>query len=582
MLIDSRSFTGASVQADICIVGAGPAGITLAMQLAGNGLDVCLIESGGLQPDPSTLRLNRGYNLGLPYSFGPGDRSRHLGGSSNCWGGFSQPWNEWDHFDRPWVRDSGWPFLLDELQPYYERARNLLKIDRNQFRIDWWSERLAGPDLARFPLDKHNLEDAMSALTPIRFGEYWREALAQSRRIRVLLWANATELVADEPATHIQKLRVRTLAGNAIDVDARRFVLACGGIETPRLMLASRAAMPAGIGNGHGLVGRYFMDHPRLRWGRVQLREAFRGNRLYDVAYNYIHTPLRHGDLQGSAVFRLPYEVQRSERLTNSQIWLRSLFRGETAEIVNSLVRMRRRLRAETPAGFEVLADLKTLGRHPIASGLTALGYLSGSHALVDRIVMEGIFEPEPNPESRVSLSGDLDAVGMPRAQIDWRLTANDRRAMERTMHLVADELERQDIADVDREADPAPGTERAVEGTWHYMGTTRMHASPARGVVDANCKVHGMGNLFIAGSSVFPTGGANHPTIQLLALAYRLGDHLIAGHGDRPVVAQTKHSAGETGMAANPPSADTPAAARPEAPDGAASKDRDQPSKTL
>ncbi|MEZ5659658.1 MAG: GMC family oxidoreductase [Burkholderiaceae bacterium] len=540
MLIDTRSFSQAQLQADVCIVGAGPAGITLALQLASSGLHVCLIESGGLEPEPKTLALNRGYNLGLPYSFGPGDRSRHLGGSSNCWGGFSQPWNDWDHFNRPWVRDSGWPFPLEALKPYYARARNLLRIDENQFSMDWWSERLSSPDLARLPFDPQNLEDAMSALTPIRFGEYWREALSQSRRIRVLLWANATELHADQPATRVHSATVRTLAGNALHVSARRFVLAAGGIETPRLLLASKGSMPAGLGNGKGLVGRYFMDHPRLRWGTVRLRDAFASNRLYDIAYNYIHTPLRHQQMQASAVLRLPYEVQRRERLTNSQIWLRSLFHGETPQLVHALVRMRRRVRGEIPIVASLGEDLATLSRRPVSSALTTLGYLSGSRALVEKLVIEGIFEPEPNPESRVSLSDDLDELGMPRVRIDWRLTANDRRVMERTMHLVADELERQDIADVERDESHADEHAFEVEGTWHYMGTTRMHASPACGVVNANCRVHGLSNLFIAGSSVFPTAGANHPTIQLLALAYRLGDHLIAGHGDLPAHAFT------------------------------------------
>lgn len=536
MLIDTRTLEQDTVQSDVCIVGAGPAGITLALQLASHGLEVCLIESGGLNAESDTLDLNRGYSLGLPYAFGPGNRSRHLGGSSNCWGGFTQRWAPWDHWDRPWVRDSGWPFRLETLEPYYARVENMLRIDGAQYSMEWWAQRLSAPDLARFPLDPQNLGDAMSALTPMRFGDYWREALSQSRRIRVLLWANACEIEADRPATRVTAVKMRTLSGRTLRATARRFVIAAGGIETPRLLLASRGSMPEGLGNGAGLVGRYFMDHPRLYWGDVRLRDAFAGNRLYDIKFNFIRTPLRIGQVQGSGVFRLPYPVQKRERLTNSQVWLRSFFYGESTGINMALSRMQQRLPGGRPPGFGFFADLATLLGQPVKTTATALGHLTRSRRFVDRMALEGIFEPEPNRESRVSLSGDMDPLGMPRAQVDWRLTANDWRTMDRTMNLVADELERQEIAEIVRE-DPVVEGQASVEGTWHHMGTARMHASASRGVVDADCRVHGLANLFIAGSSVFPTAGANHPTVQLLALAYRLGDHLAAGHGDEPAI---------------------------------------------
>ncbi|MEZ5742070.1 MAG: GMC family oxidoreductase, partial [Burkholderiaceae bacterium] len=153
----------------------------------------------------------------------------------------------------------------------------------------------------------------------------------------------------------------------------------------------------------------------------------------------------------------------------------------------------------------------------------------------------------EPNPQSRVSLSSERDPLGMPRVTVDWRLTDLDRRGFERTMSLVADELETQEIALVKRDEKVGPRSQREIEGTWHHMGTTRMHASPRSGVVDPQCRVHGIPNLYVAGASVFPTGGANHPTIQLLALAYRLADHLVERHDQDTVrVGGTPTQSGE------------------------------------
>jgi choline dehydrogenase-like flavoprotein len=137
--------------------------------------------------------------------------------------------------------------------------------------------------------------------------------------------------------------------------------------------------------------------------------------------------------------------------------------------------------------------------------------------------------EAEPNRDSRVTLSEHKDALGMNRVKVDWRLTELVKRTFDRTVTLLAEEMQRTGVADVQLdeplEGKPWPAQ---LEGTWHHMGTTRMHDSPTQGVVDRNCQVHGMSNLFVAGSSVFPTVGANFPTITIVAMTLRLSEHVL------------------------------------------------------
>jgi choline dehydrogenase-like flavoprotein len=283
------------------------------------------------------------------------------------------------------------------------------------------------------------------------------------------------------------------------------------------------------LGNRYGLVGRYFQDHPRIFNGIVDFVEPLRHNPLYDIKFHCIAEYLTIAGARISGQLRLPYEVQRKERLLDAQLWFRSLYAGEGEELVRSLYRLRQRLRGKRSMMPGLGPDLKELASRPLDALTYSYAHSSASRKLVRSVTMEMIVENEPNPASRVLLGDEVDALGMRRVKIDWRLTEASVRTVDRTFELIAQELQDKKIARVKLGPTIAStGWPSDLEGTYHHMGTTRINESPRLGVVDINCKMHGVANLYVAGSSVFPTSSSNHPTMTLVALALRLADRLV------------------------------------------------------
>ncbi|WER48965.1 GMC family oxidoreductase [Cupriavidus sp. WKF15] len=535
MFIDTRKVESDSiVQTTVCIIGAGVAGITLALELQRAGIATCLLESGGFKPDDETRDLYRGENIGLPYTFADGSRSRYLGGSSNCWGGWCRPLDPWDLERRDWVPNSGWPFGLDTLTPYYQRTHDVLKLGPDNFDPAWWEAAIGRTDVRRLPLTGGKIRDTISQFSPpARFGKLYREALSQAHRVRVYLYANVVSIDTNPDATAVTQVAVRTLSGRSMKVAAHVFVLAAGGIENARLLLASNHTQPVGLGNGNDLVGRYFMDHPRLMSGDVRFRRDWARNKLYDIKYHYQNAAVSAHGQHISSQFALQPEVLRREGLLNSRVWFFSTFYGEGSAGAEALIRAKQALLKKDQPGYRPARDILTMLRHPVDTAGFGLTRLLQPRALIAGVRMQAIVEAEPDPESRVTLSDQRDALGLPRVRVSWRLGARVQRTFDRTFALLAEELERSGVADVTLDP-PIEGHAwpAQLEGTWHHMGTTRMHVSPRQGVVDPDCRVHGIGNLYIGGSSVFPTVGANFPTITIAALALRLVDHLVARLG--------------------------------------------------
>ncbi|HEY4541973.1 MAG TPA: FAD-dependent oxidoreductase, partial [Noviherbaspirillum sp.] len=223
MFVDTRRVEqGTVVKSTVCIIGAGVAGITLAMELDKQGIDVCLLESGGFAPDDETRDLYRGEDVGeWRYNFADGSRSRFLGGSSNCWGGWCRPLDPWDFEKRDWVDHSGWPFSLDELLPYYDRTHRLLRLGPNNFDPEFWERSINRPDVKRMPLVSGKVRDTISQFSPpARFGKLYRDVLKHSQRIRVFLYANATNIDTDPTATEVTRIQVSTLTGRYMEVKA--------------------------------------------------------------------------------------------------------------------------------------------------------------------------------------------------------------------------------------------------------------------------------------------------------------------------------------------------------------------------
>jgi choline dehydrogenase-like flavoprotein len=532
MFIDTRTVEHNTViETTVCIIGGGVAGITLALEMSMAGVDTCMLESGGFGPDDETRDLYRGENVGLPYTFADGSRSRYFGGSSNCWGGWCRPLDPWDFEKRDWIAHSGWPFGLEELAPYYARTHELLKLGPQTFDPAYWEREIGRHDVRRIPLATGDMRDTVAQFSPpVRFGKAYRDELSRSSRVRVFLYANVQNIDADAQGTSVSRLQVATISGCKVTVTARIFVLATGGIENARLLLASNNVQKAGLGNANDLVGRYFMDHPRMMCGKVRFRPGNARNKLYDIKYHYQNAAVSAHGTKISSQFAPKQELMEREKLLNSRVWLYSRWYGEGTAGSEALIHCKEAVLQKDQPGRSLKTDIATMMAHPLHTVGYGLTRLLQWPALITDVTLQAIVEAVPDPDSRVTLSTDKhDRFGMPRVKVEWRLDEQVKRTFDKTFALLAQELQMAGIADVELDA-PLEGRHwpAKLEGTWHHMGTTRMHDSPREGVVDRDCKVHGMSNFYVAGSSVFPTVGANFPTITIAALSLRLAGHLV------------------------------------------------------
>ena len=509
MFVDARTLDdNSTLTADLAIVGAGPAGITVARAFAGRNLRVALIESGALEATAETQALYEGESVGIDYPLAA-TRLRYFGGSSNHWGGFCRPLDVIDFEARDWVPHSGWPFGRDELMLYYATADGLVEVAPANYEDSTYWQRKTGKALLQLATGRMVLGFVHYG-PPTHFGTRYQDELVGAGNIQILLNANVVNIAAGPNARTVTHLDVRTLTGKKHRVRAQQFVLATGGLENPRLLLLSNDVMPMGLGNQHDLVGRFFMEHPHLPGfgeivmvDEIRLPQIFRENIPADGHYV-------------NAAFKPTAEFMRRERLLNAtlQVGVAGHYRRQDSvphPDADKAAAHADMLRAARPFLVEAGAP----------AGETAeqrLGVWLGLGCACEQV---------PNPDSRVTLADTRDALGLRRIRLDWRLTEQDRRSVVRHMRSLALEFGALGIGRmlVDIE-DDGQWPEQVIGGS-HHMGTTRMHDDPKQGVVDRNCKVHDIDNLYVAGSSVFPTCGTANPTLTLVALAVRLAEHL-------------------------------------------------------
>jgi len=525
MILDARRHDGSRLEADICIVGAGAAGITLAMELAASGHAVLLLESGGLDFDAVTQSLCEGENASFAEFPIEATRLRFLGGSTNHWHGMTHPLIEADLAARPGIAATGWPIGLGEIRPFYRRAQEICQLGRVDFAdVEGWQVRAGGHPVR---LEDPAIVPAVAHFSPpTRFGSAYRRVLERAPNLRVLLNANAVELVADDGAAHVKAITARCIGGPAFTVVPRVAVLALGGLENARLLLLSRRQQPAGLGNGHDVVGRYYMDHSTIAGGFLQLAPGAPDLRFFlgpsDIGDSRLHgifVPRPEALVrEGIGNFRLQlYPAAAPSPGVESAKALMNF--GHDAEIRRNLGRHL----ANIMGDIDDVADLlykNVIDRKgfkapvPAAAGRTALVELSG--------------EQFPNRDSRASLSDRRDLLDQPRLRLDWRVQDIDLHGWRRGMEMFAAAIGAAGLGRVRITGDLlGDGARRIVGISCHHMGTTRMAADPKAGVVDGNCRVHGIDNLYIAGSSVFPTGGWANPTLTIVALAVRLARHI-------------------------------------------------------
>jgi choline dehydrogenase-like flavoprotein len=512
---DFASFDGAEpIACDLCIAGAGAAGITIALEFVGRGERVVLLESGGLEFEEASQALSQGGNLGLPYFELELARVRIFGGATSHWGGMCTRLDPIDFAKRDWVPHSGWPITPADLDPYYARAHPLLELGEYSYE----PAEIAPPGTEFLPFRRDRIRPKMWRYsTPaINFGEAYRSRLAEAENVDVLLHANLVEIETGDDANHVTAFRIASLNGKSTRIRAKSYVLALGGIENPRLLLNSDRVIQGGLGNQNDLVGRFFMEHIGL--------VADSALDLRGDGWQRAYRDLFDGDRQVRCGLTASIEMQEQRNILNSMLMFGQRYTVRTkSDGYRSLATLRRQLtRGEFP---------DDLGHHLYNMTADVEGLVRGIYEKVDPTVYIGVeAEQSPNPNSRVVLGTERDALGLRRANLDWQLCSLDKRSIRALLELTGQELGRMGLGRLRIEEwitqDDNVWSDD-VHGNWHHMGTTRMASDPSQGVVDANCQVFGTPNLHIAGSSVFATGGCANPTLSLTALALRLADRL-------------------------------------------------------
>ena len=497
----------AELEADLCIVGTGAAGISLAREFLDTRARVIVLEAGGLEPDAQTDRLKEGEGLsarGLVEG-----RGRSFGGTTTLWAGQCMPLDPIDLETRDWVPHSGWPIAMSELSPFYERAAGVLAVPGEQHDESLWRHWGIVPPA----LDPARVRHSYTVWSPKPdLGHVYGKDLRRSENVRVLLHANATAIETSSAATAFSHVVARSLGGSSVRVSARACVLCCGGIENARILLTSGDPEAGGLANAHDTVGRYFQDHPNRRSALLHTSRPRDLQEPYSLLYRRRRRYLPK--------LALAPAVQRSEEVLNCGANLQYDFANEG---LNALRRVYRASRRSQEPDSSLRDDLRLAVRGVPAAAGTAYQRLARGRSSTSppaSIWLQTHSEQAPNPDSRVVLARGRDALGSNTARVNWRLTELEQRTAEVMAATVGNELRRLGLAETELCAD-------ALGDSYHHIGATRMSTDPRNGVVDADCKVHGVEGLYVSGSSVFPTSGFANPTLTIVALSLRLADHL-------------------------------------------------------
>ena len=524
---------------DVCIVGAGAAGISLALALEGSGLKIVLLESGTWDADPETQNLYAG-DVADPALHPPPDkyRLRQFGGSSVLWGGRCMPLDPIDFEARPWIAAEGWPIRYEDLEPYYPPANRLCEAGAFAYRADLAFPEGMKPLLPGF----HSSDFADDRLErfsrPTNFARIYGQRLTDSADIHVVMHANVVDLTRGQGGAAIESVSVATLKGRRFTLAAKHVVLATGGLEVPRLLLAS------GIGNEHDQVGRHYMCHIAGTIGDIEIRLPPGA-----VWHGY------QRDAEGVYCRRRFALTEAAQRRLEIGNFVARLHHPDVPDASHRTGALSALFLAQFLIGFEYRSRMmaghrQTLGlwlrhiRNVVLDPVGTAGFFL--HLLRDRKLAERKFpsvvvrprsnrysldfhaEQQPNPQSRVTLSDQRDELGMKRIKVDWRYTPLDIETVREAVKILASDIEASGCGKI--HYDPARIEEAATRyGAYggHHIGTARMSADPRQGVVDADCRVHGMSNLYVAGAAVFPTSSQANPTLSAVALALRLADHL-------------------------------------------------------
>jgi choline dehydrogenase-like flavoprotein len=442
-----------------------------------------------------------------------------------------RPMDPIDFEEKEWVPYSGWPFQKKHLEPFYKRAQKVCQVGPFNYDPKDWTQPGSRDELP-FIGDRVHTTMFQFGLRDVFFKEYARE-VKQADNITTLLHGNVIEIETNENATEITRMRVACLEGNRLWVTAKIYILAMGGLEIPRLLLLSNKIQKSGLGNEHDLVGRFFMEHPHLWIGGFFPANIMISNStgLYEV--------FRKNGTHVMGKITLSENTLRKEKMLN---WVTSIhpdyslsyehYMGHHKPGVSSCIAIKNALKqGQFPKNltshiYNALSDTGSILRFIYLKLRHNFKreFSRNKHLTVYRL--NPMVEQAPNPESRVFLGTEKDVLGQPMIKLNWQLTALDTYTITRAQEILDEELRRAGLGHlfIETERDSVP---KGVHGGWHHMGTTRMHADPKQGVINPDCRVHGISNLYIGGASAFPTSGYANPVLTTVALVLRLADHM-------------------------------------------------------
>lgn len=558
MMHDARVIPAKTeLKCDVVIVGSGAGGMSVARELLNSSLDVIVLEGGGYHEETKTQDLYRGEVAGPGFhSELHRHRRRRFGGTTTVWGGRCAPLSALDFETRPYLPYSGWPVSWSEMDRYYERAHEHCECGRYTYKASEALPEGHTPLIPGFQSDEVTQDLIWRFSLPTDFGRRDAAALKTSKRVSVYLHANCLGVLSTRDGAQVTGLRVASLRGNEFVVRARHYVLAAGCLETARLLLVSKDACPNGLGNQRDLVGRFYGGHMT-----GDLCSASFTPKGGPVIWNYERS---HEGVYCRRTLTLLPETLRREQLQNMRVTLSHPPIPEASHrngILSAAYLVKRFLVDKIPPEFsKALAETsyRDIRGHLSNVVLDAPNLARFSvHWLRRRILARRKFpsiafpspnqtyclhfdaEQAPNPENRVQLLTEKDALGLPRLRVNWRSSERDVESALRGFQIIKREFERTGVGRMN--SSDAEVVENIRQGACvgaHQFGATRMAADPSRGVVDANCRVHGIDNLFIATSSVFPTVGYANPVLTIVALGIRLADRLKALSERAPEVA--------------------------------------------
>lgn len=484
---------------DICIIGGGIAGITLAMYLK-KDLDILLLEAGGMDYSEESQEIYRGKNVGHEYFNLDDCRGRWLGGSSNLWGGWCAPLSSCDFKKRDFVKHSGWPIDKTDLDPYEEEAKLITNLPK-KFRLvkyKGWSDILENSDK-----NFNGFNFQWTAPFGLNFRDKYKSELENRSNITCFVNANLTDMTLSDDLSSIKNIEIKNYRNSVFNVNSKTYILATGGIENARLLLNFNKQCKNGIGNDNDLVGRFFAEHPHFNTGDF-------------IMDDHIASIFASNKVEKSNEFRTTYLIPSEEFQNNDKVLnvgLRVTPNLYPYSYSHSFKEKLRNAICSTDWSKKILNEQKI--------GCTKYD----GHIKIAA-------ESAPNPESRVTIGPEVDKFGLKKTVLNWQLLELDKLTFKKTTIRIAELFVKQNLGRVKiqdwvlSDGTKFPGRPQELGGN-HHMGTTRMGATPSEGVVDKNQKVFDIDNLYIAGSSVFPTTGHVNPTFTIIQMCLRLADHL-------------------------------------------------------